>query len=157
MTGYVFIPGQPAPQGSTKIVHRGTRPVITSDNRATMPWRATVAASVRQQLRTGVIPFAEGPVQLGLLFVMKRRVNEPKRVTPPHTRKPDLDKLTRAVLDALSGTLYTDDAQVTGFDWLGKRTALIAEHPGLHLAWRQDTGRLLPRPPGPSVLLNPLL
>lgn len=153
--GYLFVPGQPAPQGSLKpFKDKAGNARVRSDNSATMPWRAVVGASVRAQLRSPVILFPEGPVQLGCLFVMRRRVAEPKRATPPHTRKPDLDKLTRAVLDALTGNLYTDDAQVTGFDWLGKRTAELGELPGLHLAWRQHAGRLLPRPPVPRSGLS---
>lgn len=31
-----------------------------------------------------------------------------------HTRKPDLDKLTRSIKDALTGVIYNDDSQIVG-------------------------------------------
>jgi Holliday junction resolvase RusA-like endonuclease len=50
-----------------------------------------------------------GQVAVRLVFYLPR----PKRMRrPAPTVKPDLDKLARAVLDALSGVAYEDDAQV---------------------------------------------
>ena len=52
----------------------------------------------------------DGPVALTLAFSMPRG----KTVTRPFaTVAPDLDKLCRAVLDALTGVAYLDDCQVT--------------------------------------------
>jgi len=136
----LFIPGTPAPQGSMRSFaynpKGGGRPrsVVTSDNTKTMPWRSQIVATVRAHIG-GDIVYPKGPVALTLLFVMPRRVAEPKRITPAHTRKPDGDKLTRAVCDALSGLIYTDDAQIVECAYR-KRTAAIGEQPGLHLQWR---------------------
>ena len=136
MSGQLFIPGTPIPQGSTKaFMPKGGRfPVVTSDNPKTKPWRADVAGHVRGAIGPGIV-YPDGPVSVGCVFVMPRRAAEPKRVTPPHTRKPDLDKLLRAVLDALSGLVFTDDSQVNEFHRAGKRTAAIGEQPGLDLSW----------------------
>ena len=98
-----------------------------------MPWRADVAAHVRAAIGNGIV-FPTGPVQLRLQFVMPRRVAEPKRKTPPHTRKPDGDKLVRAIFDALTGLVYTDDAQVIEFSAC-KRTAAIGEQTGAYITW----------------------
>jgi crossover junction endodeoxyribonuclease RusA len=133
-TKQIFIPGEPVPQGSMKGYVRNGHANLTSDNKKTMPWRADVAAVVRYGIGSTVV-FPDGPVSLALTFVMPRRKAEPKRLTPPHCRKPDLDKLTRAVLDALTGILYTDDSQVVAFHHLEKYTAAIGEQPGLHLGW----------------------
>lgn len=130
----VFVPGTPTPQGSAKAYIVKGRARVTGDNPKTMPWRADVAAHVRSEIGP-TIAIPEGPVVLTLSFVMPRRKAEPKRITPPHTRKPDLDKLSRAVMDALSGLVYTDDAQVIALD-ADKATALIGEQPGVHIAWR---------------------
>jgi Holliday junction resolvase RusA-like endonuclease len=45
------------------------------------------------------------------------------QVTTPATRPPDLDKLTRAVLDALTGIVWTDDAQVVAVAATKRRSA----------------------------------
>jgi crossover junction endodeoxyribonuclease RusA len=137
-TGTVFVPGTPVPQGSTKGYIVKGHVNITSANEKTMPWRADVAAHVRSVIGPRIL-FPTGPLTLELRFVMPRRAAEPKRSTPAHTRKPDGDKLQRAVWDALTGILYTDDAQVV--EWPGgKRTAAIGEQPGVHITWAELTG-----------------
>lgn len=145
--GEVFVPGVPAPQGSMRafvpkrrtpvpIAAPGpTRVIVTADNPETTPWRADVRVFVRKATGPVGIVIPEGPVALALEFVLKRRADEPKRTLRPHTRKPDLDKLARAVMDALTGLVYRDDAQVTELN-LVKRTALIGEPTGVRITWR---------------------
>jgi crossover junction endodeoxyribonuclease RusA len=50
-------------------------------------------------------------VRVTLAFYLPRPQSLPKRVTA-HVKAPDLDKLTRAVFDALTGVVFHDDAQV---------------------------------------------
>jgi hypothetical protein len=52
-----------------------------------------------------------------------------KSSTPPHTKKPDADKLFRAVGDAMTGIVFPDDAQIVQF-WARKRYALLGETSG---------------------------
>lgn len=139
MEGSVFVPGKAQPKGSTKSFRTKTGHIVTTgDNPETKPWQAVVGGWVREE--TGpTIAFPEGPVELGLEFILPRRAAEPKRITPPHTRKPDLDKLTRAVLDGLKGLVFADDNQVTAIKPLTKRTAAVGEQPGVHIHWRRPT------------------
>ena len=134
----VFIPGIPAPQGSAKAFpRRGGGVIVTHDNKHTVPWRVQIRSALyawRPLLRLGRVQIPAGPVVVRLEFVMPRRVREPK-VLQAHTRKPDLDKLVRAALDAMTGVLYKDDAQVVGVE-ASKRTANVGEMPGLHVSWR---------------------
>lgn len=135
----VFVPGIPATQGSTKAFVIDGHAKITHDNTKTMPWRSAIQAEILREKGNFRIEFPDKePVELDLEFVMPRRSAEPKRRTPAHTRKPDGDKLERAVLDGLSGLVYRDDAQVVRMSW-SKRTAEIGEMPGLHLTWRAAT------------------
>lgn len=137
--GQCFVPGIPVPQGSKRgFVQNtpfGARAVIVDANKKTRPWRADITAHVRDSVGPAVLYPADVPVALTMLFVMPRRAAEPKRVTPPHIRKPDTDKLSRAVLDALAGVVYAQDQQVTDMH-AQKRTARIGEQPGLHISWR---------------------
>ena len=55
--------------------------------------------------------FFRGPVTVRIDFHLPRPKTLPKRVKY-HCKKPDLDKLARGSLDAMTGTLWTDDAQV---------------------------------------------
>ncbi len=51
------------------------------------------------------------PVELHLEYTFLRPDGAPKRRKLPSV-KPDLDKLVRATLDALTGVIYQDDGQV---------------------------------------------
>lgn len=140
-TTRVFVPGVPVPQGSTRAFVVKGRAVTTAANVKTRPWRADLQAGLAYHLqRTGIagIALPTGPVAVGLSFVMPRRKSEPKRTTPAHTRKPDLDKLIRAVLDAMTGIVFTDDAQVNRILEAEKRTAAIGEQPGAWMTWKAD-------------------
>lgn len=115
MTRLEFIAhGQAEPQGSARaFIPKGwKRPVITSDNPNVKDWRAVIALEAGGAMRrTGWVP-TTGPVRILARFVLRRPKTLPKRVTA-HITKPDLDKLQRALGDALSGVIYRDDSQVT--------------------------------------------
>lgn len=104
----LFVPGIPIPQGSARAFIVGNRAVVTGANRKTKPWRAEVASAAMILRPEG---FTSGAVQIELHFFMPRPIHLPKKYTRP-TTKPDLDKLIRAVLDALTGVLWVDDSQV---------------------------------------------
>jgi len=106
MTATVFdVPGVPAGQGSMKTYGRG---VLVHDSSRTQPWRDRVAWAARA-VHQGA-PW-DGPLVVTLCFRLPRPQSAPKRRVLPD-RKPDVDKLARAVLDALTGIVWTDDARV---------------------------------------------
>jgi len=118
--------GTPIPQGSMKgYVSRGPgkpRVILTSANTRTEPWRQDVAA---QAIKAKVPHIALGPVHLTVTFFMPHPVSRPKKCKYPDVR-PDLDKLVRSVLDALTSIAWRDDAQVCTIiaakvytDWVG--------------------------------------
>jgi crossover junction endodeoxyribonuclease RusA len=108
------------------------------------PWRATVAAAVKAAVGAQV-PFPDGPVTVTLKFVMPRPVSTPKRSTPPAVKRPDVDKLARAVLDGITGTAIADDSQVTLLV-AHKRLAEIAETPGVVIEIAQAHNHTTPPP-----------
>ncbi|WP_280404723.1 RusA family crossover junction endodeoxyribonuclease [Nocardia brasiliensis] len=121
-----FVAGRPAPQGSKSISRTGH---LYETSRHLKPWRATVALAARAQRPTVI----EGPVVLGMEFIMLRPKATPKtRPTPPAVRRPDIEKLARAVSDALTGVFFGDDAQVTVMP-LAKRVAEAGELPGVKI------------------------
>ena len=105
------VAGIPAPQGSHRaFTPPGARfPVVTDDNPNTKPWRAVVAYAA-MQVRPQ--PLFAGAVTLTVRFYLPRPKSLPKRVQYP-TKRPDIDKLQRALFDALKGIIWNDDAQVT--------------------------------------------
>ena len=106
--------GKPQPQGSTKaFIPRGwKRAIITSANSKMKPWRQEISGTAVAIVEAGAIPAPkEEAVAITLDFFLERPKSIPKRRTAL-TVKPDLDKLVRASLDALTGILFVDDAQV---------------------------------------------
>lgn len=121
-----YVAGIPAPQGSKRALHhRATgKIVLLESSKRVKPWRAQVAEAAHAAWGTAA-PLV-GPVELHVVFYFER----PKSHYPQNSRnaggvlrpsapmrpvghgRNDLDKLARAVLDALTGVIYEDDAQV---------------------------------------------
>jgi crossover junction endodeoxyribonuclease RusA len=122
--------GTPVPQGSKRAFQNR---VVDINAAAVRSWRRDVAAAAAEAMG-GAAPLSE-PLQVRIMFFLPRPKahygtgkNEGvlKRSAPvaPAT-KPDIDKLTRAVLDALTGVVFRDDAQVAGLSC----SKLFADHP----------------------------
>jgi len=95
--------GLPVPQGSMKVINGR---VLHSQGSALAVWRSTIGW---EATLAGCKP-EEGAMKVTLLFIMPR----PKTIKRPSPSvAPDLDKLTRAALDALTAVAYKDDGQVT--------------------------------------------
>lgn len=101
-------------QGSMRAVPRPHGGVWMQANPKLAPWRRLVAAAARKAARQSYADNG-GPVIVELSFFLKA----PQRLfrltdvaVEPHTKKPDVDKLARAILDAMTGVLYADDSQV---------------------------------------------
>lgn len=107
----VDVPGEAIPQGSMQAFVRGNRAIMTSDNPRLKAWRADVERAVTARMRlTGAVVLDE-PVAVRIDFWLPRPPSVPKRRVWPAVR-PDIDKLARACLDALTGTAISDDSRV---------------------------------------------
>lgn len=111
----VFVAGLPAPQGSKDYMGRtkSGKGILVESSKAVKPWRA----DVREALLLDGVPIlsypADVPVHMTLTFVLPRPKSAPKRYVPA-IKRPDVDKLVRAVLDASeSAGLLAADSQVT--------------------------------------------
>ena len=130
MTFTVF--GIAATKGSTRaFVPKGwTRPIITNTNRSAKSWEALVAHAAGEELlkfgRRGVVFL--GPMRLAVAFYYPRPKSLPRTKETPHIKSPDCDKGARCVLDALSGVVYRDDAQVVQLE-VTKQYAALGESP----------------------------
>lgn len=139
--------GVPSPQGSMRAVttKQGVRMITASTARLRL-WRTVVADAAR--VARGDQPPFEGPVEVTARFVMPRPKSA-KKMQRWHAKRPDIDKLTRALLDSLTDAgVFTDDAQVAELairklladpadPWTG---AMVAIRPLLdkHIVYRAD-------------------
>ncbi len=102
----IIVYGEPVAKGSMKGFNAGGRVILTNDNVKTKDWQTLIAYTAGQKCKE----VADGPVWLNVTFYLPKG----KTVKREHpTTKPDIDKLLRCVLDALTGIVYQDDAQVT--------------------------------------------
>jgi crossover junction endodeoxyribonuclease RusA len=121
----VFVPGRPAPQGSKHYFGPGR---VVEMSRHLRAWRDDVRSTLMRKWEGQ--PPIEGGVDLVLEFVLHRPTGTPKRRTPLATKRPDFDKLTRGVCDAITGAgVFKDDSQVVRAVIL-KRLAEIDEPTG---------------------------
>ena len=111
----VTVLGIPAAQGSMRALGPGR--MVHSNLDKLRPWRDSVAWQVRQGMAdAGLEPF-EGPVAVAVTFVLPRPKSAPRSRWAPD-RKPDGDKLERALFDAITaGGAWIDDAQVVTCQW----------------------------------------
>lgn len=134
----IFIAGSPAPQGSKRHVGGG---VMIESCKALKPWRESIRYALRGADGRPCHHFDQA-VSCALEFILPRPKTAPKRSTPAAVKKPDVDKLTRAVFDAItSACVIRDDSQIIEV-YSRKRLAQIGETPGLRLRLRaeaQDT------------------
>lgn len=121
-----FVPGEPKPAGSKRgfvVQKQGERPraVVTDvTGQRGRDWRSDIRTAAEHAMKQAT-PL-EGALGAQLTFYMKRpwghygsgkNLNRLKPAAPFwHTSRPDVDKLSRAVLDALKGIVWLDDSQV---------------------------------------------
>lgn len=106
----------PVSQGSMSVFKRNGKTVLTHQHgRDLKNWRTAINFEAIKAIKEPI----SGAVSVFLEFRFKRPPNQltskGRRTKSyresPHV-KPDLDKLIRAVLDALTGAAFQDDAQV---------------------------------------------
>ena len=105
------VSGAPKPKGSMRaFVPKGwNRPVLTTSNARLKAWEQTI----RSVAQAHVSAYTTDPVRVRLRFALPRPKSLSRRAScQPHTKRPDVDKLCRATLDALTGILWKDDSQV---------------------------------------------
>lgn len=131
MSFEVFVEGVPVPQGSKSLSRSG---VMYEANKGLKPWRLKVAAAALWAVGPDV-RFMEGPLVLAVAFGMPR----PRTVKREHPSvKPDLDKLTRAISDSLTGVIYKDDAQIVRLDIIELYGLIYGARIFVHQAAHED-------------------
>ena len=113
MSRTIVVPGRPYPQGSLRPIPLKNGKVVTPQTPTVLLYRNDIRAA------WGEPKVHVGPVSVDVKFVFRRPLKHYKgsslRAEYANARliqPPDLDKLVRAVLDALTGYAYLDDSQV---------------------------------------------
>lgn len=114
--------GRPAPQGSKRHVGRG---ILIESSKRLAPWRNTVVASALAARRPADAWPLVGPVEVTIGIYLHRpashyrtgrhadQLRDDAPLCPATRSSGDVDKLARAILDALTdAAVIRDDAQV---------------------------------------------
>lgn len=127
---YFFVAGDPRPQGSKRAPIAG---VVKESTKGLHRWRERVALIARANGWLGAPE--DRAVLVGLVFVRKRPRGQIYR---EHVRpdapafpisKPDIDKLERAILDALTGVCWPDDSRSIAV----RKVKLFGAREGVHV------------------------
>lgn len=133
----LVVRGQPVPQGA--LTRSPSGGLYNSGGKRLTAWRTAIAGVANDHL-AGASPL-EGPVRVDVTFVMprpdahylpanSRRSVRILRADAPvwFAQTPDIDKLVRACLDALSTIAFRDDGQVADL-----RARMVYETPELRV------------------------
>ena len=98
----------PAPQGSKSISRSG---VMYEANPRLKPWRSLVTSQAMLERSARGLEMLLGPVEVEIIFTLPKPKTAGRFAQPD--KKPDVDKLSRAVLDGLTeAAIWKDDGQV---------------------------------------------
>ncbi len=114
--------GVAVPKGSTKAFpfqrKNGTLGAATTNaNPKTKDWQELISWASQDQRKGKEI--IDGAVVIHVHFFFKRPKSVTAKKRPLMIVKPDLDKLQRAIGDALEGVLYTGDSRV--IEWKSRK------------------------------------
>jgi crossover junction endodeoxyribonuclease RusA len=130
-----FVPGKPVGQGSKR--HVGNGRLIESSHRV-HPWRQVLAGLARVEMQGTTLDYG-GAWVVTIVVVIDRPKShrlasgalKPSAPDFPLI-SPDIDKVARAVLDALTGVVFADDKQVTTL----VATRQYGQTAGTHISWK---------------------
>lgn len=110
------VEGTPVGKGRPKFARRGNfvsayTPTKTRDYEALIAQAAKDAMSTAEPLKTPVAAYIYITVPVPASYSKKRTEACLKGIERP-TKKPDLDNILKAFLDAMNGIVYDDDTQV---------------------------------------------
>ncbi len=109
---HFFVRGIPSPQGSKTAFVVNGKAVMREASRNVKDWRAAVSFVLQDKWQGEVL---EGPVDVMVVFYMPKPKSARKHDFWP-AKRPDIDKLCRAVLDGMTGIAFKDDSQVVNLE-----------------------------------------
>jgi Holliday junction resolvase RusA-like endonuclease len=112
-----FVPLHPHTKQPYRNANGGIVVSVVDDNKRSKGWKRLVAKTAQEECGTPLLP---GPLKVTLAFYRERPkshcgavgLNKVGRETPYPITKPDSGKLARGTIDAMTGIMYGDDAQI---------------------------------------------
>ena len=103
--------GSPAPKGSKRAFVIKGKPVMVEANKGLGEWIQSVTTVAMKESYGRTFPIG-GSWETTLVFYLHRPKSLRKTDIYPNKARNDIDKLSRAILDCLTGIVWEDDGQV---------------------------------------------
>lgn len=139
----VTIPGKPLAQGRPRAGRTKAGHVVMYDPKKSRDWKGSAQYLMAQAAREGGWESADKPVQVQIVALFPCPKSDHRKRTPRparwHTKRGgDVDNIAKAVLDAGTGVLWNDDAQVVDLR-VGKMIAAQGDPPRVKVtAWEAE-------------------
>lgn len=123
----IFVAGEPKPQGSKNAYKRGNRIVLVESSKGLPEWRRSLVEAFKPFEGLSTRPGYENGATVSVEIYVTRPQSV-KRQNP--TVKPDLDKLIRAIGDALTiAGVLKDDSMI--IEWKARKYYADIIEPGI--------------------------
>ena len=115
----IIVYGNPIAQPRVKVARRGKFSSVYTPQKKIGPFkqqiRAAFAANPHKLIQQ------HKPISVRLEFVFELPKSRKKTYGAPHTQKPDVDNLCKAIFDALNQLAWHDDCQIVKLEIIAKR------------------------------------
>jgi crossover junction endodeoxyribonuclease RusA len=151
---HFVVHGVAQPKGSARafMPKNGKFPVVTSDNPRVRSWQHLVADAASRVIGETRWRMLDTAVRVTVAFHLPRPRKFQRQAAPvAHLTNPDVDKLVRAVFDALTQVAWVDDRQVVDLVAM-KRYAAVDAPPSIEV-WVDEAVGPFEAPPRHQPLL----
>lgn len=113
------VEGKAVPQPRPRVVRMRNGQTRAYNSEKSVVYKRIVKAAALSEMNKQRLTMTDRPLAMRLTFVFtppksytKKKLEAVKSGELRYTKKPDLDNLAKAILDALNGTVYKDDSQI---------------------------------------------
>ena len=113
------VEGKAVPQPRPRVVRMRNGQTRAYNSEKSVVYKRIVKAAALSEMNKQRLTMTERPLAMRLTFVFsppksytKKKLEAVKRGELRYTKKPDLDNLAKAILDACNNTVYKDDSQI---------------------------------------------
>lgn len=113
------VEGKPVPQPRPRVVRMKNGQTRAYNSEKSVVYKRIIKAAALSEMNRQQLTMTERPLAMRLTFVFtppksytKKKLAAVKSGELRYTKKPDLDNLAKAILDACNNTVYKDDSQI---------------------------------------------
>lgn len=113
------VEGKPVPQPRPRVVRMKNGQTRAYNSEKSVVYKRIIKAAALSEMNKQQLTMTDRPLAMRLTFVFtppksytKKKLKAVESGELRYTKKPDLDNLAKAILDACNNTVYKDDSQI---------------------------------------------